>query len=463
MSDPINSASKKPVKAPPKAVADYLFSAGATISGVEQQHQYQDNDEENDALKLKREEEDDVEAMSGMGSGSGGYRKDKKDEGDGIFRRGTNFMFQRGGRKYTSPGVKVLLLMSALIVVLLTFVVSAMTRGLRSGGNSEHYLAPPKNAILPSSLPAACTESQSKKIQEQLDIKTCPHGKGKPRNPNCGITVATAKGGQRGHSWLEQYLIESSDENGKIEAVFVDCQHDSGVNAVGALRLGSHQTKFSMEQWAEAYDSSKKHQILSKAYWDPSRMNVPAYDGVSLDTKVYCLSSNKQAEAHMHDTVKSLDWKGRLVPQFFSYNSTTLDDHLHDSTKLLSSSHPSTIQYLHLGSRGFDSKVMAGASKTLDRVEYLSFSYADKGTWKGQSFEDAIDHLKYKGFACYFDGYESYLWRITECYQPYFGMGHWSRVACVNTNLESTTNLASIMENVFLGTLAKSDVRYGTA
>ena len=85
-------------------------------------------------------------------------------------------------------------------------------------------------------------------------------------------TVATAKGGQRGHSWLEQYLIESSDENGKIEAVFVDCQHDSGVNAVGALRLGSHQTKFSMEQWADAYDSSKKHQILSKAKFLPDAL-----------------------------------------------------------------------------------------------------------------------------------------------------------------------------------------------
>mmetsp|Transcript_27565 Transcript_27565/g.45565 ORF Transcript_27565/g.45565 Transcript_27565/m.45565 type:complete len:249 (-) Transcript_27565:1363-2109(-) len=110
---------------------------------------------------------------------------------------------------------------------------------------------------------------------------------------------------------------------------------------------------------------------------------------------------------------------------------------------------PPVIDFLSVDVEGFDWDVLGlgGADSTLKRVKYLEFEYHSFGNWPKYTLENATNVLFEKfGMICYYAGIDE-LWRLTNCFQPYFNRHQWSNVACVNPTLDPL--LASRMEDMF--------------
>eukprot|EP00934_Nitzschia_sp_Nitz4_P004345 Nitzschia sp. Nitz4//scaffold177_size45885//39659//41056//NITZ4_007213-RA/size45885-processed-gene-0.43-mRNA-1//1//CDS//3329539079//4335//frame0 len=94
------------------------------------------------------------------------------------------------------------------------------------------------------------------------------------------------------------------------------------------------------------------------------------------------------------------------------------------------------------------------------RILYMEFQYDSKGTWDQHKLKDVVQELRDEaGFACYWQG-EGHLWKITDCWQPYYEQRHWSFVVCLNTKHPESTVMRHQMEQVFQETLNKKDLKY---
>jgi FkbM family methyltransferase len=121
------------------------------------------------------------------------------------------------------------------------------------------------------------------------------------------------------------------------------------------------------------------------------------------------------------------------------------------------------IDYLSIVVEGFDGEVLDGAKESLKRVRYVECEYNWKGPWGKRSLQSTIDTLfNDYGFVCYWPGVSGNVWRITQCFQPYYDLHFWSNVACVHP--DRATHIFTLMEERFNQTVAAgSNIRYGEA
>jgi FkbM family methyltransferase len=107
-----------------------------------------------------------------------------------------------------------------------------------------------------------------------------------------------------------------------------------------------------------------------------------------------------------------------------------------------------TIDYLSVDVEGYDWEVLGlgGSNKTLPHVRYLEFEFHAVGAWRQYKLEGAVSFLRDFGFVCYYAGFGR-LWRLTDCFQPYYNVHVMANVACVNLYLQP--RLAHRMESLF--------------
>ena len=115
----------------------------------------------------------------------------------------------------------------------------------------------------------------------------------------------------------------------------------------------------------------------------------------------------------------------------------------------MSASDEFLIDVLSVDVEGFDWVVLGlgGANQTLPRVKYLEFEYHEVGMWAKYNLSDvALELWEKYNFICYYAGIGE-LWRVTNCFQPYFNDHMWSNIVCVNILLNPVQ--AEIMESMF--------------
>lgn len=95
-------------------------------------------------------------------------------------------------------------------------------------------------------------------------------------------------------------------------------------------------------------------------------------------------------------------------------------------------------------------QAIAGGMVTLARTRYVEFDYDWKGAWGKADLKSIIDGLDTIGHTCYWAGNEK-LWRVTGCWQEFYGYRSWSHLACSNRNL--APKLAGRMEKMFEATI----------
>ena len=100
---------------------------------------------------------------------------------------------------------------------------------------------------------------------------------------------------------------------------------------------------------------------------------------------------------------------------------------------------------------GHDSDILNNGWATVARARYLKFSYDWRGSWRTDDLKPIVEKLDVLGHACYFQG-EGKLWRITDCWQDFYGYKSYAHIACVNRNL--APKLAGTMEDLFKSTIS---------
>ena len=99
---------------------------------------------------------------------------------------------------------------------------------------------------------------------------------------------------------------------------------------------------------------------------------------------------------------------------------------------------------------GMAISALSSGAVTLARTRYLTFQYDYKGYWESHNLQDVVKTLDGVGHTCYWPG-DDKLWRITECWQDFYGYKTYSYVVCVNRNL--APQLHERMEAKFKATI----------
>lgn len=107
------------------------------------------------------------------------------------------------------------------------------------------------------------------------------------------------------------------------------------------------------------------------------------------------------------------------------------------------------VDILSIDTEGNDPRVLYGAAKTLEHVQYVEFEYCEAGAWRNSTLEEVVGWLRGKGFVCYWIGAKR-LWRITDCWHLKYETHRWSNVGCVR---KSVTEWYRLMEDIFYHTV----------
>jgi len=103
--------------------------------------------------------------------------------------------------------------------------------------------------------------------------------------------------------------------------------------------------------------------------------------------------------------------------------------------------------YVHVG---MTTPALLDGIVTFARTRYISFQHDWQGYWESVSLSDVVTKLDGVGHTCYWPG-DDKLWRITECWQDFYGYKTYGFVVCVNRNL--APQLHERMEAKFKATI----------
>jgi FkbM family methyltransferase len=364
------------------------------------------------------------------------------------------------------------------------------------------------------SFPPQCTAEQLNMIEYQLPSKRCKKTAKQPWQNRCSFSYATRCPKA---VWLEEFHRQSHDHDGnnndnhnnkynsdeneepyKPIAIYVGC--NKAMDAVNTLRMLSSDTVYDKDVWRdrlfanETVSAGNCNQEFEPQFSLP---NPPAK--LPINAVVHCVEASPITARRLNQTVEELGWQSSLLvvnaamgasdglarfpdQQVSSVGVETIS--MADCTITGRKRFCKTIQqykldtytsqfvlptsqaidFLSIDVEGFDWDVLLGATRTLERVNYLEFEYNWKGSWRNQTLSSAIRHLKERGFVCYWAGSSGNLWRITDCWMDYYDIRFWSNVACVNTRREVVQSMATRMEELFLETLAAGrEIRYHNA
>jgi FkbM family methyltransferase len=365
-----------------------------------------------------------------------------------------------------------------------------------------------------SSFPPQCTAEQLNIIEYQLPSARCKKTAKQPWQNRCSFSYATRCPKA---VWFEEFHRQSHDhdhdgknnnnnnnndpgDNGNNEpykpvAIYVGC--NKAMDAVNTLRMLSSDTVFDKDVWRdrlfanETVSAGNCNQEFAPQF---ALQNNPAK--LPINAIVHCIEASPITARRLNRTVEELGWQSQLLvvnaamgasdglAQFpdqgidsvgvetISMADCTITGRkrfcktiqqykldTYTSQFVLPTSQ--VIDFLSIDVEGFDWDVLLGATRTLERVNYLEFEYNWKGSWRNQTLSTAIRHLKERGFVCYWAGSSGNLWRITDCWMDYYDIRFWSNVACVNTRREAVQSMAARMEELFLETLsAGREIRY---
>lgn len=395
-------------------------------------------------------------------------------------------------------------------------VLEDSTHLLRPHLSLEPMIRPKKQSATESSdksFPPQCTAEQLNMIEYQLPSARCKKTAKQPWQNRCSFSYATRCPKA---VWFEEFHRESHDHHGNNDnnnninnsddndepyrpiAIYVGC--NKAMDAVNTLRMLSSDTVFDKDVWRdrlfanETVSAGNCNQEFAPQF---ALQNNAAK--LPLNAIVHCIEASPITARRLNRTVQELGWQTSLVVvnaamgasdglarfpdqqvnsvgvETISMEDCTITGYkrfcktikrymldTYTSQFVLPTSQ--TIDFLSIDVEGFDWDVLLGATRTLERVNYLEFEYNWKGSWRNQTLSTAIRHLKERGFVCYWAGSSGNLWRITDCWMDYYDIRFWSNVACVNTRREAVQSMAARMEELFLETLAAGrEIRYHNA
>ena len=340
--------------------------------------------------------------------------------------------------------------------------------------------------------PPQCTADQLQKLSEQLPPEDCLENKNRPWTSRCSFSAASSCPDS---SWLDHHFTVRQAEAGEepFLSFFVGC--NKAIDAVHALRMGSRNPRFDVEQWKTVLSEGRENEFAgsSCAQFDKD-YEVQSQQPIR-PAQVYCFEPVSTTFAQLHRTKMELGWTNELILEKAAVSSErgtmsvpkevklgrenagiqqldcgkngneddcrkipiyTLNDYVGTMPG------KPQIHFLSIDVEGFDFEVLKGASNILkDQVHYLEFEYNWKGPWARQNLADAVNMLHNDGFICYWPGpKDGHIWRITGCWQDHYATRYWSNVACVNGGIPQARPLAQDMEEKFLRTLALDGVVY---
>lgn len=103
--------------------------------------------------------------------------------------------------------------------------------------------------------------------------------------------------------------------------------------------------------------------------------------------------------------------------------------------------------YVHVG---MSTPALTDGTVTFARSRYVTFQHDWQGHWESTTLTDVVSKMDGAGLTCYWPG-DDKLWRITDCWQDFYGYKTYGFVVCVNRNL--APKLHERMEAKFKATI----------
>eukprot|EP00934_Nitzschia_sp_Nitz4_P004629 Nitzschia sp. Nitz4//scaffold177_size45885//41470//42855//NITZ4_007214-RA/size45885-processed-gene-0.44-mRNA-1//1//CDS//3329539082//4619//frame0 len=290
---------------------------------------------------------------------------------------------------------------------------------------------------------AACSEEQKDQISKQLTVAGCNAAQ---YLQGCSITKATA-----------QVCRDSTAYMRKLYAVGVAHLQKDSEEVYTSITVGFADTETSPQDMLYIFS----HGTFSRIEKGSCLPDVDFYKNPrhKIGTpQVYLLDYENKGEAYIKELKDQLP---ELQDHELIRDTTPLNEEMTIAkwadSKLTATKNP-VIHFFRLHQPRPD--LLMGAKPIWSRILYMEFLYGNKGTWSRYSLENVIQELRDEGgFVCYWQG-EGHLWKITDCWQDYFGKYHWSFVVCLNTRNEEGVTMRHQMDAAFQLTLNNKDLIY---
>jgi hypothetical protein len=367
------------------------------------------------------------------------------------------------------------------------------------------------SSIFPATakFPPQCTSEQMDVLKRQLPPGGCETRKDKPfMRMDCSFSAATSCGDYP--VWLHEFhannnVVLDDPTTERFQAIMVGC--NKAYDAVDLLRLGSHDAsnRYNWKTWqAEFLKTEDPREQIDNGKTSCSRRFVQVPESQSpQQAQVYCIEAMPKTFKQLEKTKKSIgyiddeldlthltirldtgtnpvytgdpigvsgvgpgNWRQKCTKwpdDCQEVSMDRIDNWIQTKQNLADGMSP--IHYMSVTVEDNAYEVLQGAAKNLARVQYLDLTYHWFGDWglQKRSLKDLIFRLKKKGFVCYWPGEDDNMWRITDCWQDHYKIHYFANIACVNANLPAVAPLADKMEDMFLKTLKKPFLHYGTA
>lgn len=317
--------------------------------------------------------------------------------------------------------------------------------------------------------PPTCTKREIDTVKYQLPDFRCKRTARTSFNHHCSFSYAT-----RCHDaiWFKEQFIRQQNQSvamamqdgtvSKSTAILVGCTY--GIVAANTLRMVSGNPQYKIESWKSAMGGIADLGVCPVQPFPLSPSSRITND----KSVVHCIEVTPSTANNLHNAVQKLGWQDHLVVHnaglIMSHESLVISEGIQIPTYSLdnfvdrhqNSGSNGTVEYLRIAGEEKPFDILLGGSNSLkERIKYLEFEYNSKQSWKDHSLSEAVDLLRTYGFACYWAGSFGNIWRLTDCWLPYYDLKFWSSVACVNLNLAKP--LAAKMEAMAMETLQQEN------
>lgn len=299
---------------------------------------------------------------------------------------------------------------------------------------------------------ASCTADELFAVKKQLPAEGCYRA---AYEQACSFTIATTSGGCMldNTKYYREPMGQISLQDQPFTAVFVGLR-DKDETPMDLLVVGSHdKEKYKLSTWRQSVGQSQclKPEVPLAATKQAAQVLI-----LEQDISKALLAKRWKATAGLTDS----DMKGETT-QISSTGTNGVA--IKTMTQWAETAVPKgDIHFLRVTSgNGDDYNIVSsggGAGGILERVWYLEFGYDWKGSWGGKSLKPLITSTL-ASFACYWQGTNGNLWRISGCWLSYYEKASWAQLVCVNTRIEAAKPIYDKMEQVFEET-RKKDLKF---
>lgn len=305
-------------------------------------------------------------------------------------------------------------------------------------------------AVVPQPVPVpaapatgVCTADQMATIKKQLTPDTC---RGAAYTQECSFTVASKKSGCIDTtSYFRQPMASISLKEG-FAAVLIGTESKDDT-PMDALAIGSHDpNKYKLEKWHGAAGAPvcKRPDVTFSGGVQKAQVFILEEDGMKAMAAKQWKTQSGLTDDDLKGSTTTIALSGNNAKTLTSWAKEEI------STQY--------IHYLKIYGANRDYEILtsgAGVGEALEaRVWYLEFGYNWRGQWEGKSMKKLITETL-SPFACYWQGANGNLWRISGCWQDHYEFKSWADLVCVNTKIEYAKPIYEKMEQAFQETLKK--------